>query len=307
MMFRVLLSALFGLLFWISPQVRATEQDDPAECLLVGDRNTRSLRPGRVTTIRWHIKHSLRRQSSSSLLNFRSIFLAFLFSRRLETRMRTAGTTKSSQPGRFLRCSPALGCDCPAQHWKQPRFRRASLAVATTARSSLRLPSIALLFSTVSFSRTSMRMHAGRLRIPRAWLAAMLDIASRSQEKVRLVMHIPVGINDYNTVKDEEAGSGPVEFWLPCYSRQFIKLVDKFKDTIQIVFSGHTHIDDFRVIEAGRTGLVVNKLVPSISPIFKNNPGFQVYQYDRGSGAVHNYRTISRIYPQRESRPSLSK
>ena len=123
-----------------------------------------------------------------------------------------------------------------------------------------------------------------------AWLAAMLDTASRSQEKVWLVMHIPVGINDYNTVKDEGAGSGPVEFWLPGYSRQFIQLVDKFKDTIQIVFSGHTHMDDFRVIEAQRTGLVVNKLVPSMSPIYRNNPGFQVYQYDRASGAVRNYR-----------------
>jgi len=92
-------------------------------------------------------------------------------------------------------------------------------------------------------------------------------------------------------VKDEEAGSGPIEFWVPGYSSQFIKLVDKFKNTIQIVFSGRTHMDDFRVIEAERTGLVVNKLVPSISPIFRNNPGFQVYDYDRESGAVRNYRT----------------
>ncbi len=50
-------------------------------------------------------------------------------------------------------------------------------------------------------------------------------------------------------------------------------------------------MDDFRVIEAERIGLAVNKLVPSISPIFRNNPGFQVYQYDRKSGAVRNYRT----------------
>ena len=78
---------------------------------------------------------------------------------------------------------------------------------------------------------------------------------------------------------------------LPIRSLGFIKLMDKFKDTIQIAFSGHTHMDDFRVIESERTGLVVNKLVPSISPIYRNNPGFQVYQYDRASGAVRNYRT----------------
>jgi len=124
-----------------------------------------------------------------------------------------------------------------------------------------------------------------------AWLAVTLDTASRAREKVWIVMHIPVGINDYNTVKNEEAGSGPVEFWGSAYSSHFIKLVSKYRETVQIVFSGHTHMDDFRVIEAERTGLVANKLVPSISPIFRNNPGFQVYHYDRVSGTVRNYQT----------------
>lgn len=78
---------------------------------------------------------------------------------------------------------------------------------------------------------------------------------------------------------------------LPEFSGQFIKLVDKFRNTVQIAFSGHTHMDDFRVIEAGRTGLAVNKLVPSISPIFRNNPGFQIYRYDRASGSVRDYST----------------
>jgi sphingomyelin phosphodiesterase acid-like 3 len=124
-----------------------------------------------------------------------------------------------------------------------------------------------------------------------AWLAAELESASREDETVWLVMHIPVGINDYNTAKDEQAGSEPVEFWLPGFSRQFIDLVDRFKNTVQVAFSGHTHMDDFRVIEAKRTPLAVNKLVPAISPIFRNNPGFQVYFFDRMNGTIGDYCT----------------
>lgn len=124
-----------------------------------------------------------------------------------------------------------------------------------------------------------------------AWLAATLDEARNAGERVWLVMHIPVGINDYNTVKDEEAGAGPVEFWRRAHTRQFIDLVSKYREIVQIVFSGHTHMDDFRVIGTGQTPLVANKLVPSISPIFRNSPGFQVYQYDRMSGVVRNYQT----------------
>jgi hypothetical protein len=46
-----------------------------------------------------------------------------------------------------------------------------------------------------------------------SWLAEVLDEANNVGERVWLLMHIPVGINDNNTVKNEEAGSLPVEFW----------------------------------------------------------------------------------------------
>jgi len=51
-----------------------------------------------------------------------------------------------------------------------------------------------------------------------SWLAEVLDKASNAGERVWWLMHIPVGINDYNTVKNEEAGSPPVEFWKPEYT-----------------------------------------------------------------------------------------
>ncbi|HEY5742993.1 MAG TPA: hypothetical protein VIS99_10675, partial [Terrimicrobiaceae bacterium] len=123
------------------------------------------------------------------------------------------------------------------------------------------------------------------------WLTESLEAAARANEKVWLVMHIPVGINDYNTIRNEAAASAPVEFWRAAYSTSFVELLSKYRQTVQVVFSGHTHMDDFRIIESEKTPLVVNKLIPSISPVFKNNPGFQVYQYDRASGTIANYQT----------------
>jgi sphingomyelin phosphodiesterase acid-like 3 len=65
----------------------------------------------------------------------------------------------------------------------------------------------------------------------------------------------------------------------------------KHSKTVQVVFAGHTHMDDFRIIGTNGTPLVLNKLVPSISPIFRNNPAFQVYRFDRRTGAISTYQT----------------
>ena len=40
-------------------------------------------------------------------------------------------------------------------------------------------------------------------------------------------------------------------------------------------------MDDFRVVPSGGKPSLLLKIAPAISPIFGNNPGYQVYQYDR--------------------------
>jgi hypothetical protein len=50
-------------------------------------------------------------------------------------------------------------------------------------------------------------------------------------------------------------------------------------------------MDDFRLIRLDDTPVLLSKLAPSISTIFLNNPGYQVYQYDRASGTIPNYQT----------------
>lgn len=119
-----------------------------------------------------------------------------------------------------------------------------------------------------------------------AWLKETLKTAKGKGETVWLLMHIPPGINSYNATH----GSSSISFWDTSYTAKFFTLLQQYGDIIQMSFSGHTHMDDFRIIDYG-TGLHLTKIAPAISPIFGNNPGYQVYDYDRSSGVISSYKT----------------
>jgi sphingomyelin phosphodiesterase acid-like 3 len=61
---------------------------------------------------------------------------------------------------------------------------------------------------------------------------------------------------------------------------------------IQASFSGHTHFDDYRLL-IDPSGAVVglDKITPALSPIFGQNPGFQVFTYDRQTGTPTDFST----------------
>ena len=57
-------------------------------------------------------------------------------------------------------------------------------------------------------------------------------------------------------------------------------------------FGGHTHVDDFRILQdekAPEDSLGFFRIGPSVSPIFKNNPAYQLMDYDRKSFSLKNY------------------
>ena len=80
-------------------------------------------------------------------------------------------------------------------------------------------------------------------------------------------------------------------FWQPELTSRFLQLVRRYRPSIRVAFAGHTHMDDFRVIRPDGEPALLCKVAPAISPIFGNNPGYQVYRYDRGTGALQGYRT----------------
>ena len=166
---------------------------------------------------------------------------------------------------------------------------------------TLRMPHPAntrlIVLNSVFFSITYANMCGSKTDTPAQdqlqWLADALVQAREAQEKVWLLMHVPAGINAFSSVSSIDEGRSPVTFWQPALASQFFRLVEQYQDTLQMAFAGHTHMDDFRVIRFKGKATLLSKISPSISPMFRNNPGYQIFHYDRVTGALHRYRTYA--------------
>ena len=123
------------------------------------------------------------------------------------------------------------------------------------------------------------------------WLSWQLYRAKISGNKVMLMMHIPPGIDSYKSAH-AGAGKAATEFWQSQFFTQFLDLMKTYGSIVQIALAGHTHMDDFRVLSPGGTASpVAFRITPAISPIFGNNPGFSVLQYQTGTGEVSDIAT----------------
>lgn len=117
------------------------------------------------------------------------------------------------------------------------------------------------------------------------WLDAELHLARREGKRVWLLFHIPPGMDVYDS---EEWGGKcpnvkPQTFWKPQYQQRYLQLVAAHARTILGSFAGHTHQDEFRF--AGDNFV---HITPSISPVFGNNPAFEVVDVT-ARGAIAGY------------------
>ena len=77
------------------------------------------------------------------------------------------------------------------------------------------------------------------------------------------------------------------------YASQWIDLLREFHDVVAANFSGHVHYDDYRLLlDAASSAIAVDKVDPAISPIFGQNPGFEIFDYDVGSGLPTDFSTF---------------
>ena len=130
--------------------------------------------------------------------------------------------------------------------------------------------------STPSISPPSTRMPALR-PVPTDpapavlhWLAARLAQARAAGDHVWLLMHIPPGIDVYATLHGDAAPKVET-MWREDDAAAFASLARQYAPTITMSFAGHTHMDEFRLIDGAGPVLVT----PAISPIFGQNPGFR--------------------------------
>lgn len=131
-----------------------------------------------------------------------------------------------------------------------------------------------------------------------AWLEQRLRAATAAAHDVSLIYHIPPGINVYGSLHSKATACPQKSelFWRDEVSTAFLALVDQYHEVIVASFAGHIHTDDFRLTYPGAAGGQPSgfvHLTPAISPMFGNNPGFQVFAYDSVGGALRDFTTYA--------------
>jgi sphingomyelin phosphodiesterase acid-like 3 len=124
------------------------------------------------------------------------------------------------------------------------------------------------------------------------WLQGQLLAADAAKDKVVLLGHIPPGLDAYAT--RQARGTRIISFYRDCgelgsgkgsgcvdYAHAVPAMMQRFHATIVMAVFGHTHQNEFRVVGSGAAAIPM-KIVPSISPIFQNNPAFLVVDADSG-------------------------
>ena len=110
-----------------------------------------------------------------------------------------------------------------------------------------------------------------------SWLESVLDanfkLDSDQRRKVILMMHIPPGLNYFK----EDGKASPVEvFWKEEFLKAYLQIIKKYQGDILINLGSHIHRASIKapVSQYMNDLELVMLLTPSISPIYKNNPGF---------------------------------
>jgi hypothetical protein len=119
------------------------------------------------------------------------------------------------------------------------------------------------------------------------WLQEQLEAASKQQQKVWLVAHIPVGINVYTTLKSVNKQIDP--FWLDSYTHIFQNILTQYSPIITAIMTSHIHMDGFQIISAPKP--IPNSVVSAVSPMFGNNPSFKIYTYSLENLELQDFAT----------------
>jgi len=129
------------------------------------------------------------------------------------------------------------------------------------------------------------------------WLDSQLSAAQAAGQTVWLMMHVPPGINTTGTAQNAAKKVAPnpgmddeaAMMWQAQYQAEFMLILAKYPGLIAMGITGHTHMDEFRVLPTGD----VLFGIPGISPVFGNNPAFKIFTVAQASQMPMDYQTIN--------------
>ena len=127
-----------------------------------------------------------------------------------------------------------------------------------------------------------------------SWLEWVLYRSRAQNEKVWMIFHEPIGINIYPVLhgKDPLCANNVQTFMKSKYGDALREQLIGSADLIQAAFCGHTHMDEFRILhDDNNKPLMYMHVTPSVSPVFGNNPAYQVFTIDSTTRAPADYTT----------------
>lgn len=153
-----------------------------------------------------------------------------------------------------------------------------------------------IILNTIYFSTKYRNLCGDTLLDPGAdelvWLSETLEQCRLNGKMVWLSYHIPPGVDIYSTI----TGTGSCEekifpSWDQKYNSEFLKIINEYSSIINSGFAGHFHRDDFRIFYNGNVPVSYLHITPSISPIYGNNPAYQIITYNKSDMQLSNYET----------------
>jgi sphingomyelin phosphodiesterase acid-like 3 len=125
------------------------------------------------------------------------------------------------------------------------------------------------------------------------WLDGKLKEAEEKHKTAILMMHIPPGIDVFESAKFGACGK-PVLFWKRPYLDSFLSIITSHEKALRDSYAGHIHTDDFRVFtDTAGVPFLQMDIAPSISRDHHNNPAFEIGVYDKSDGALSDYEVIA--------------
>lgn len=145
---------------------------------------------------------------------------------------------------------------------------------------------LVIALNSIFFSPNAASDTGGAASAELEWLESALASAASAGQKVWLVTHIPTGANiSHNKDLIDSGGhlSDAKMMWVDDYQKRFLNILTTYPDTVTMIFTGHTHMDEYRL------PLGALEVTQGISPVDGNNPAYKIFTFSDNTFSTTDY------------------